>query len=124
MNTKITYLYRDDANNKAINEVVINGRLTEEQQKVIINCCDGGWFVPSQVCFPEIRLGSYDKELDHSWFEFDESYCTCFQDSDDTPTIDMTPEDVVKQFTSVKDWDYNDKSWINDYDHDDEEDED
>lgn len=35
----------------------------------------------------------------------------------------MTPEDVVKQFTSVKKWDYNDKSWINDYDHDDEEDE-
>ena len=115
MNTKITYLYRDACNYKQLNEVIVNGHLTEEQQYKIINCLDSKeYFIPRQVGFPEIRFEKFDPETDTCWFELDNS---SFQDTSEEQTINMTPEDVVKQFEAAKGhWDDTDMSWVDDYD--------
>lgn len=63
MNTKITYLYRDADNYKQFNEVIVNGCLTEEQKRKIISCLNSKeYFIPRQVCFPEIRFEKIDLE--------------------------------------------------------------
>lgn len=111
VNTKITYLYRDACNYKQPNEVIVNGHITEEQKQKIINCLDSReYFIPRQVEFPEIRFGNIDLETDTCWFELDKS---SFEDTSEEPTLDMTPEEVVKQFEAAKcHWDDTDQSWM------------
>lgn len=120
MNTKITYLYRDADNYKQFNEVIVNGCLTEEQKQKIINCLESReYFIPRQVDFPESRFGKIDLERDTCWFELDES---SFKDTSEEQTLDMTPEDVVKQFEAAADnWDDTDMSWMDYYDTDDDD---
>lgn len=120
MNTKITYLYRDADNYKQLNEVIVNGRLTEEQKRKIISCLDSKeYFIPHQVDFPESRFGKIDLERDTCWFELDES---SFKDTSEEQTLDMTPEDVVKQFEAAAgNWDDTDMSWMDYYDVDDDD---
>ena len=120
MNTKITYLYRDGCNYKQLNEVIVNGHITEEQKRTIINCCDSKeYFIPRQVDFPESRFGKVDLETDTCWFELDES---SFEDTSEEQTLDMTPEDVVKQFESAAgNWNDTDMSWMDYYDTDDDD---
>lgn len=120
MNTKITYLYRDADNYKQFNEVIVNGCLTEEQKQKIINCLESReYFIPRQVCFPEIRLEKIDLERDTCWFELDES---SFKDTSEEQTLDMTPEDVVKQFEAAAgNWNDTDMSWMDYYDADDDD---
>lgn len=119
MNTKITYLYRDAGNYKQPNEVIVNGCFTEEQKRKIINCLDSKeYFIPRQVAFPEKRFKNVDLETDTCWFELDES---SFEDTSEEPTIDMPPEDIVKQFEAAAgNWKDTDMSWMDDYDIDDD----
>lgn len=120
MNTKITYLYRDADNYKQFNEVIVNGCLTEEQKQKIINCLESReYFIPRQVCFPEIRFEKINLERDTCWFELDES---SFKDTSEEQTLDMTPEDVVKQFEAAAgNWNDADMSWMDYYDTDDDD---
>lgn len=103
-NTKISYLYRDGGNYKVWNEVVIKGELSAEQIERILECADGdGWldgsFIPSRIGLPEKTMEdegfSYDEELDTPWFEIDEDG---FESTEEDPTVDMTPEELVAAF--------------------------
>lgn len=117
MNTKISYLYRDADNYKTHIECVINGLLSEEQKKKILDCRqEGEWFIPSQVGLDEYRNWPVDLEVDHPWFELEEY---SFSETNEKASVDITAEELVAAFEKCKDkWD--EFAWLNDLDIEDE----
>lgn len=103
MNTKINYLYRDGCNYKQHNEEIVAGTFTEEQIDTIIDCLDSEeYFIPSQVNFTEIRFGELTED-DTCWFELSKDG---FEETNEPPTTNMTPEEVVNQFLKAREnWD-------------------
>lgn len=98
--TCIRYLYRDASIYKMPNEVIVPGRYTDEQIKMIIDCLDDRmYFIPDKVGFPEKKFDT-ETEDDHPWFELDE---LDFEDSAEAPQIDKSPEEVVDLFLAAKD---------------------
>ena len=98
--TCIRYLYRDASNYKMPNEVIVPGRYTDEQIKMIIDCLDNGmYFIPNKVGFPEKKFDT-ETEDDHPWFELNK---LDFEDSAEAPQIDKSPEEVVDLFLAAKD---------------------
>lgn len=108
MNTKISYLYRDADNYKVYNECIVEGELSKEQIRSIMDCCDmGEYFIPSQVGMPERKFDEYDAEADHCWFEISEEG---FERTDQPANIPLTARQLVENFTFRKDnWD--DTGW-------------
>lgn len=108
MNTKISYLYRDADNYKVHNECIVEGELSKEQIRSIMDCCDmGEYFIPSQVGMPERKFDEYDEEADHCWFEISEEG---FERTDQPANIPLTARQLVENFTFRKDnWD--DTEW-------------
>ena len=105
-NTRINYLYRDAANYKKHNEVIIPGIFTEEQIRTIIDCLQGGeHFIPSEVNLPEIRFGDRT-EADHPWFELSEDG---FEETEAKANCYISPEDLVKLFLKRK------KAWQDEF---------
>ena len=104
LNTRISYLYRDADNYKTHNECVVEGVMTPEQQKIMLECLhDGEYFIPHQVGLPERRFDDGVTEADHCWFELDEF---SFADTTEPPTIGICAGDLVKAFCAKKDsWD-------------------
>ena len=99
LNTKITYLYRDASNYKVWNEAVIKGKLTDEQQKTILECLiDGEYFIPSQVGLPEEKFAS-KYEDDPVWFELSEGFA---EPSIGKATEDLTADELVQNFLKAK----------------------
>ena len=95
MNTKINYLYRDASNYKVYNEAVINGILSVEDIETILECrFDGNWFIPRRVGLPEKRFEEWTED-DTDYFELDED---SFEIVEEEPTVDITPEKLVKLF--------------------------
>ena len=98
-NTTIEYLYRDGSNYKGWNQCVIRGVLTEEQQKRILACrVWGEMFIPCNVGLSEETFGSlgYEQDPDDTpWFEL---YENAFSLTDAKPTVEITPEELVKKF--------------------------
>lgn len=109
--TEISYLYRDASNYKKTTTVVINGRVTVEQIKTVLECLDEGmYFIPNQIGFPENRFEEADFAVDHCWFEMDEY---SFKLTNEPATMQLTPDDVVKLFLKKKDnWNGADTSWF------------
>lgn len=100
MNTLFNYLYRDGGNWKQPNMVVLNGCLSQEQKETILDCLnEGEYFIPSQVGLPEKRFKE-QTDLDHCWFELCEDD---FEETAAEPTVDITPEELVKAFCDKKD---------------------
>lgn len=98
--TCIRYLYRGASNYKMPNEVIVPGRYTDEQIKMIIDCLDNGmYFIPNKVGFPEKKFDT-ETEDDHPWFELNK---LDFEDSAEAPQIDKSPEEVVDLFLAAKD---------------------
>lgn len=84
---------------KMPNEVIVPGRYTDEQIKMIIDCLDDRmYFIPDKVGFPEKKFDT-ETEDDHPWFELDE---LDFEDSAEAPQIDKSPEEVVDLFLAAK----------------------
>lgn len=99
--TRINYLYRDASNYKKANFIIVPGRYSTEQiQSIIGSLFDGGWFIPSKVGFPEEKIDDTETEDDHPWFEL---CADDFEDSDEAPQIDKTPEEIVQLFLDNKD---------------------
>ena len=101
-NTKINYLYRDGANYKTPNSVIIKGEVTKEQINGILSCCSWEYFIPEQVGLPADRGEDYrelDPEYDHCWFEL---YEDGFELVDKSPTENITVEELVKAFQKSK----------------------
>ena len=100
MNTKISYLYRDECNYKAHNECVVRGTLTEEQIETILDCLDcGTFFIPHKVGLTEYKIGPETDE-DHDFFELDEYG---FKQTTEAPTALITAELLVEAFKNCKD---------------------
>lgn len=106
VNTKINYLYRDASNYKQHNEVVIAGKITEQQISTIVSCLsDGEYFIPKQVGLPETRFSEWTED-DHCWFELSRY---SFENTDRIPTIGITIEELISNFEKAKDnWDDSD----------------
>lgn len=97
MNTRINYLYRDANNYKVNNSVIIPGTFTHEQIMQIIESLDEGlYFQPNLVGLPEKRFKNYDPEVDHPWFELEESG---FSETAEGATLCISPEELVRRFT-------------------------
>lgn len=95
MNTCIEYMYRDAANYKKWQCVVIQGEFTKEQKKAIKNSLiDGAYFYPAQVGLPEEKFGG-TYEDDPEWFEFLEEN---FELTTAAPNISITPKELVDNF--------------------------
>lgn len=97
MNTRIDYLYRDSENYKVYNSVIVPGTFTDAQKKAIVDSLDGDLFVPNAVGFPEKRFDYWDDESDSGCFEF-----CLFEETLDTRTIDLLPEEIVTAFQRNK----------------------
>lgn len=101
MNTKFSYLYRDASNYKAYRDLVLEGELSLEDIKSVLE--DGEHFIPDQVGMPELQaeLGQYGAEFpsedDHIWHEIDSVEAT-----DEEPDFELTAEQVKKLFADVK----------------------
>lgn len=109
MNTKISYLYRDADNYKVHNECVIEGELSGEQIRSILDCCDlGEYFIPSQVGMPEKRFDKYDAEVDHCWFEISEDG---FERTNQPANIPLTASQLVENF-AVRKGNWDDTEWL------------
>lgn len=102
-NTRINYLYRDADNYKEQNSVIVPGRFTEAQKHAIIESLDqGDYFVPSAVGFEEVRFDTFG-DADHAFFELN---IYGFEETDEEPTVEMTPDEVVAAFETCADkWD-------------------
>lgn len=97
-NTRIEYLYRDCDNYKTWNEVVLSGKMTENQFKQLRTCCEDGdeMFIPEEVNLPLIRGWDPD-ERDHPYAEL-----TGFETTEKDPTVDLTVEQLVLAFEQRK----------------------
>ena len=72
-----------------------------------MDCLDcGEYFIPSQVGFSEIRFGDITED-DTCWFELSR---TGFKETNELPTITMTPEEIVNQFLEAKE-NWSDLDW-------------
>lgn len=103
-NTMIKYLYRDGANYKRQQRVIIAGQMTPEQVCKILDSCDGECFIPEQVGLSCDRFEEYGhNETDHCWCEL---YEDDFRLTNEAPTDPRTPEELVQAFADAKDhWD-------------------
>jgi len=105
MNTKIEYMYRDGSNYKEHEEVILQGKITNAEKKMIMDNLDGKeFFIPSQVGLDDLqsRMINFPNEDDHVWHELNESDITLTQDE---PTL--TEMDVHQFAAMFKDitWD-------------------
>jgi len=98
-NTKIQYLYRDADNYKEWNEVILAGEITDEQKKVIMDACDGEYFIPEQVGLPITRPDDNITEADHCFCELYDDYIYL---TDDEPTEGITIDELVEKFKDAK----------------------
>ncbi|HAS6097065.1 MULTISPECIES: hypothetical protein [Vibrio] len=114
-NTKLTVLYRDADNYKAINQFILEGRMTEAQFNKLAG--EGEDFVANELGLknPALQFSGYDSfpnvETDHGVNTLEEVEMGfnhvkqhCF--TDELPTTDMTVEQFVAAYVeSAKDYD-------------------
>jgi len=121
MNTKIKYLYRDASNYKAWNEEIIAGEMTmDDVIRISHSLFEREYFIPRDVGLPETRITDYRTDDDHCWFEWemgvdDDGNLYGFEITSKAPTVQMTVEELVKNFENVKSWD--ETSWMDDYEY-------
>lgn len=100
-NTKIFYLYIDGSNYKVHNEAVVKGTITKEQANEIFDCTYAGSFIPGDVGLPENRFDDYSSD-DTDWFELHNPEEAFFATAEE-PTVDMTVDELVARFASMRD---------------------
>lgn len=108
MNTKISYMYRDADNYKQHEEVIIEGTISDEDKKFILNKRDdGSYFIPSQVGLDDLQEKMYSPigYSDHVWHELHEEDIILTED-DPTPNHGFDNiNDLVQKFKELKKWD-------------------
>jgi len=113
-NTKITYMYRDAGNNKFHVEIVVAGTVTAEQIQPFVD--NGADFIPFNLGLPcgQDQASEYesfpDDEMDHvfnSFYDADDGNIdpSCFEPTDQEPTVPVTAEQLVKLFEQHQSWD-------------------
>lgn len=75
LNVKFEFLYRDAGNHKQYGSIVFTnsaGVPISLINKIITeHLIDGLYFYPEKLSLPNIRIHSYNPELDLDWYEFD-----------------------------------------------------
>lgn len=100
MNTKIEYMYRDADNYKKYKTVILEGVLTPEEIRDLLNCLDDGeFFIAQQVGLPDAHFDRYDPESDHPWMTLDGAFTT----TNAAPTIKMSMHALLERFLAAKD---------------------
>lgn len=100
MNTLLHYVYCDAGNWKKHHHHIIEGELSQEDIKIIINCLsDGEFFIPDQVGLPDERFEMVT-EADHPWFTLYESG---FEPTSANPDVAVTAAGLVEKFKACKD---------------------
>lgn len=96
-NTAISYMYRDGANYKEGERVVIAGRLTLAEVEECLDDEDG--FIPGDVGLPELqeRLQGFPSGDDHVWHELEEMEPTA-----EEPTLALTADQLREAFRQHK----------------------
>lgn len=99
-NTMISFLYRDGANYKTLNHVVIPGEMTQAQIGRIMACRDDGeYFIPERLGIEAERWARYDSQLDHIWCEL---FDGAIKPTDMPWTDDVELEELVRRFEAMK----------------------
>ena len=101
MNTKITILYRDGANYKFFNDIVVKGRVTLDE--LAQHCEQNHSFIPHCVGLPAPDVPfAFDTEIDHPWHEIDSVELT-----DESPNFYLSAGELLNQFAnaSKQHWD-------------------
>jgi hypothetical protein len=101
-NTALEYMYRDGANYKQHERIVLQGALTPEQVTAIRACLeDGEYFIAAQVGLEDLRerWQTHHDDIDHIWHEL-----VSIEQTDEAPDYDLTAQEVFERFTSAT-WD-------------------
>lgn len=103
-NTKITVMYRDAANYKKVEDLVLAGALAQDDLDRMIGAMDEGtYFLPAQVGLPSLDPGpaDHDEELDHPWHTIQQVELT-----QAPPTDRLSTSELVKSWPDSADaWD-------------------
>lgn len=114
-NTVLYYLYRDGANYKIQNSVVLSGSFTDAEISVMESKLNEGvYFIPYDVGLPEKRFDKWDYEVDHCWFELlDGDGDTIANHTEETtaPHCGISCHELAARFARVGDWDDTIKPW-------------
>lgn len=107
VNTEMTYLTRSSENYKSVYSIVIEGLITDDQQKAILgSLMDGEFFVPEAIGLDAPRSFPFD-DTDSMFWELNTKD---FRPTNQEPTTLMTMEQLVNAFISYKgkwqDFDY------------------
>ncbi|MEB0263696.1 MULTISPECIES: hypothetical protein [unclassified Mucilaginibacter] len=74
-NIKFFYRYRDDANYKNHSFIIFNNptniALAEIEKHILSKLIDDTWFYADKWNVPDLHLGTWDNEIDHTWHEFE-----------------------------------------------------
>ena len=98
-NSKIYYLYRDAANYKTFNDVVVSESVTLEELSPYFH--DHQFFIPSEVGFDDLQPDTFTCD-DHIWHELYE-----IETTEESPTVDFDSEELVKKFKYLSSLDWN-----------------
>jgi hypothetical protein len=88
-------MYRDGANYKACNTVVVEGSMSFSDIEKYLK--DGSDFIPFDVGMDELQeqLRGFPNEDDHAWHELSKE---SFDWLIDVPTADFTAKDLIRAF--------------------------
>ena len=101
MNTCMEYLYRDAANYKSYNQVIVTGSITDEQKKAIYDTLEEGtYFIPEQIGL-DLYRGWDVSEDDHPFCELDVEH-DFYETNDPANDETFTVEDLVAAFVATK----------------------
>lgn len=98
MNTLITYQYRDAANYKEFDTVIIHGQLSLIDIEEYLY--DKEFFIPSEIGLKDLQPENLDQD-DHIWHEILEISHTNKQ-----PTVNITAQKIISNFkkASLEEW--------------------
>lgn len=98
MNTSITYQYRDAANYKEFDTVIIRGLLSLKDIEEYLY--DKEFFIPSEIGLKDLQPENLNQD-DHIWHEILE-----ISHTHERPTVNITAEEIISNFrkASLEEW--------------------
>ncbi len=99
MNTEIHYLYRDAANWKVYNKIIIRGELSFDD--LVPHLYQSEYFIPSVVGWSDLQSNDWTED-DHVWHEIVELVITSERE-----TVNQNSDEIVCLFknANARNWD-------------------
>ena len=99
MNTKFSYLYRDEWNYKKFHSIILSGVIRLEQIEPFLR--EGAFFIPSEVGLPDLQEDVF-KSYDHIWHEIESIELT-----NEQPTVAINTSTLLTNFKKAHSHDWN-----------------